>query len=103
VQRIVPLHQCHLHPLDRGDVLYSLGVLLRRLVQQGLGPVHQPPVWRPQGLDEGVEGVVLPPVPVEVGVQAVEGVIPLPGPAPQILPPTDKGREDEGQEEPKYG
>jgi hypothetical protein len=45
----------------------------------------------------------LPPVPVELGVQAVEGVIPLPGPAPQILPPTDKGREDEGQEEPKYG
>jgi hypothetical protein len=41
----------------------------------------------------------LPPVPVELGVQAVEGVVPLPGPTLQILPPTDKAREDEGQEE----
>jgi hypothetical protein len=36
----------------------------------------------------------LPPVPVELGVQAVEGAVPLPGPALQILPPTDKARED---------
>jgi hypothetical protein len=60
--------------------------------------VHQPPVWSPQGLDEGVESVVLPLVPVEIDVQAVEGVVPLPGPTLQILPPTDKAREDEGQE-----
>jgi hypothetical protein len=33
VQCIVPLHQRRLHPLDRGDVLHSLVVLLRRLVQ----------------------------------------------------------------------
>jgi hypothetical protein len=45
----------------------------------------------------------LPPVPVELGVQAVEGVVPLPGPVLQILPSTCKAREDEGQEEPKYG
>jgi hypothetical protein len=51
-----------------------------------------------QGLDEGVEGFVLPRVPVELGIQAVEGVVPLPGPTLQILPPTDKAREDEGQE-----
>jgi hypothetical protein len=38
----------------------------------------------------------LPPVPIELGVQAVEGVIPLPDPALQILSPTDKAREDEG-------
>jgi hypothetical protein len=44
-------------------------------------------------------GVVLPPVPVELDVQAVEGVVPLPGSTLQILPPTDKAREDEGQEE----
>jgi hypothetical protein len=68
VQRLVPVHQRRLHPLDRGDVLHSLGILLWRLVPQGLGPVHQPPVCSPQGLDKGVEGVVLPPVPVDLGV-----------------------------------
>jgi hypothetical protein len=52
---------------------------------------------------EGVEGVVLLLVPVELGVQAVEGVIPLPGPALQILPSTDNVREDEGLEELKRG
>jgi hypothetical protein len=34
----------------------------------------------------------LPPVPVEIGVKAVEGVVPLPGVALQILPPTSKAR-----------
>jgi hypothetical protein len=34
----------------------------------------------------------LPLVPVEIGVEAVEGVVPLPGPALQILPPTGKAR-----------
>jgi hypothetical protein len=33
----------------------------------------------------------------------VEGVVPLPGPALQILPPTDEAREDEGREEFKRG
>jgi hypothetical protein len=36
----------------------------------------------------------LPPVPVEIGIKAVEGVVSLPGPALQILPPTGKARED---------
>jgi hypothetical protein len=57
----------------------------------------------PQGLDEGVEGVVLPPVPVELGIQAVKGVVPLPGLALQILPPTGKARADGGREECKRG
>jgi hypothetical protein len=35
-------------------------------------------------------------VPVKLGVQAVEGVIPLPGTALQILPPTGKARKDRG-------
>jgi hypothetical protein len=60
VQRLVPVHERRLHPLDRGDILRNLGVQLRRLVPQGLRLVHQPPVWSPQGLDEGVEGNVLP-------------------------------------------
>jgi hypothetical protein len=34
----------------------------------------------------------LPSVPVEIGAEAVEGVVPLPGPALQILPPTGKAR-----------
>jgi hypothetical protein len=70
-----------------------LGALLRRLVQQGLGPIHQPPIRRLQGLGEGIEGVVLPPVPVEISVEAVEGVLPLPGPTLQILSPKAKARE----------
>jgi hypothetical protein len=103
VQRLVPVHKRRLHHLDCGDVLCSLGVQLRRLVLQGLHPVHQPPVRGPQGLDKGVEGVVLPPVPVELDVHAVEGVVPLLGPTLQILPPTGKAREDGGQEECKHG
>jgi hypothetical protein len=73
------------------------------LVPQGLRPVHQPPVRGPQGLNEGIEGVVLPPVPVELDVQMVESVVPLPGPTLQILSPTGKAREDEGQGERKRG
>jgi hypothetical protein len=34
----------------------------------------------------------LPPVPVEIGVEAVEGVLPLSGLALQILPLTGKAR-----------
>jgi hypothetical protein len=64
------------------------------MIQQGLGPVHQPPVGRPQRLNKGVEGVVLPPVPVEVSIEAVEGVVSLPGPALQVLPSTGKAKED---------
>jgi hypothetical protein len=35
---------------------------------------------------------VLPPIPVEVSVEAVEGVVSLPGPALQLLPPTSEAR-----------
>jgi hypothetical protein len=45
----------------------------------------------------------LPPIPIELGVEAVEGVVPLLGPTLHILPPTDKAREDEGQEKLKRG
>jgi hypothetical protein len=103
VQRLVPVHERCLHPLHRRDVLHSLGIQLWRLVPQGLRPIHQPPIRGPQGLDEGVEGVVLPPVPVELGVQAVESAVPLSGPTLQILPPTGKAREDGGQGECKRG
>jgi hypothetical protein len=91
---VVPLHQRRHHLLDRRDVPRALGVLFRRMIQQGLGLVHQPPVWGPQGLGEGVEGIVLPSVLAEIGVEAVEGVVSLPGPALQVLPLTGKARED---------
>jgi hypothetical protein len=80
VQCLVPVHERSLHPLDRGDVLRSLGVQLWGLIPQGFRLVHQPPVRGPQGLDEGVEGTVLPPVPAELGVQSVESTVFLPGP-----------------------
>jgi hypothetical protein len=80
-QRVVLLHQRRSHPLDHGGAFLGLGALLRGQVQQGFSPVRQPPVRRPQGLDEGVQGPVLPPVPVKVGVEAVEGVVSLPCPA----------------------
>jgi hypothetical protein len=65
VLRLVPVHERRLHPLDRGDVLRSLGVQLWGLIPQGFRLVHQPPVRGPHGLDEGV---VLSPVPAELGV-----------------------------------
>jgi hypothetical protein len=43
-QRVVPLQQCRLHPLDRGCAFRGLGVLLLGQVQQGLNPVREPPV-----------------------------------------------------------
>jgi hypothetical protein len=34
----------------------------------------------------------MPPVPVKVRVEAVEGIVSLPGPVLQFLPPTSKAR-----------
>jgi hypothetical protein len=68
------------------------------MVQLGVSPVHQPPIWRSQGLDEGVEGIVLPPVPAEISVEAVEGVVSRPRSALQILPSMGKAREDRVRE-----
>jgi hypothetical protein len=52
--------------------------------------VLQPSVVGPQGLHEGVEGVVLVPVPVALGAQLSEAVVPLPSSTLQLLSPTDK-------------
>jgi hypothetical protein len=102
VERLVSVHERRLHLLDRGNVLHSLGVQLRRLIPQDLRSIHQPPVRGSQGLDESVDGVVLPPVPVELVIQAIEGVVPLPSTTLQILP-TSEAREDGGQEKQKRG
>jgi hypothetical protein len=91
-QRVVPLHQHRPHLHDRRGAFRGLGVLLQCRVQEGLGPACQPPVRRPEGLDKGLQGLLLPPVPVEVGVKAVEDGVPLPGPELQLLPPTSRAR-----------
>jgi hypothetical protein len=41
-----------------------LGVLLQELVPHNLEPVLQPPIVGAQGLNKGVESVILVPVPV---------------------------------------
>jgi hypothetical protein len=46
-----------------------------------LQPVLQPPVVGPQSLHEGVEGDVLVPLPVALGAQLSEVVVPLPSSA----------------------
>jgi hypothetical protein len=43
-QRVVSIHQHRTHLLDREAAFHDLGALLRGRVQQGLGPVRQPPV-----------------------------------------------------------
>jgi hypothetical protein len=45
-----------------------------------------------QGLDKGVEGVVLVSVPVTLGAQLVEAVVPLPSSALQLLSLENKTR-----------
>jgi hypothetical protein len=53
-QCVVPLDQHRPHPHDRGGAFRGLRTLLRGRVQQSLGPVRQPPVRRPEGLDKGL-------------------------------------------------
>jgi hypothetical protein len=65
--------------------------------------VHQPPVRRPEGLDEGFQGFILPPVPAGLDIEAVEGDIPLPGPALQLLPPASREKEAGIRKEPNEG
>jgi hypothetical protein len=59
-----------------------------------LQPVLQPPVVGSQGFDESVQGVVLIPVPVVLGAQLIEAVIPPSSPALQLLSTADKVREE---------
>jgi hypothetical protein len=52
--------------------------MLQELVTHGLDLILQPPVVGLQGLDKGIKGVVLVSVPVTLGAQLVEAVLPLP-------------------------
>jgi hypothetical protein len=55
--------------------------MLQELVTHGLDLILQPPVVGLQGLDKGIKGVVLVSVPVTLGAQLVEAVLPLPSSA----------------------
>jgi hypothetical protein len=79
----------------------------------GLDPILQPPIVGLQGLDKGVESVVLVSIPVMLGAQLVEALMPLLSSALQLLSPADKARGrpsqgkhkrrgGEGGETPKY-
>jgi hypothetical protein len=52
--------------------------MLQELVTHGLDLILQPLIVSLQGLDKGVKGVVLILVPVTLGAQLVEAVVPLP-------------------------
>jgi hypothetical protein len=53
-QRLVPVHELCAHRLDGGGSLRRPALQLQELVPQGFRPIRQPPVLRPQGLDEGI-------------------------------------------------
>jgi hypothetical protein len=79
-QGLVPLQERGPHLVHRGAAFNSPCPLLQELVPHSLEPVLQPPVVGPQGLNKGVQGVVLVPVPVSLRAQLIEAVIPLPSP-----------------------
>jgi hypothetical protein len=91
--RLVSFQERVLHHVDRGGALCRLGGLVLKLVPHEPQPVLQPPVVGPQGLHEGVEGVVLIPVPIALGAQSSEVVIPLPSSTLQLLSPAVKSAE----------
>jgi hypothetical protein len=78
------------HLLDSGGPLGRLALQLQELVQQGFRPIRQPPVVRPQGLDEGVESIALLLELAELGAHLVQGAIPFPGAVLQFLPPANE-------------
>jgi hypothetical protein len=85
LQHLVPLQEHHPYLHDCGDISHNLGLLLQELVTHSLQPVIQPPAVGSQSLNESVQSVVLVPVPVALGAQLIEVVIPLSGPALKLL------------------
>jgi hypothetical protein len=93
-QSLVSLQERSLHLVHRGATFDCLRPLVQELIPHSLKTILQPPVIGPQGLHEGVEGVVLQLVPVAVRTQLSEAVVPLPSPALQFLLPTDETQGD---------
>jgi hypothetical protein len=91
-QRLVPVHERCAHRLDGGGSLRMPALQLQELVLQGLRPIRQPLVLRPQGLDKGVESVALLLEPAELEAHPVEGVVPSPGAVLPFLPPANEDR-----------
>jgi hypothetical protein len=77
--------------------------MLQELVTHGLDPILQPPIVGLQGLDKCVKGVVLVSVPVTLGAQLVEAVMPLPGSVLQLLSPAKEARGKLSQRKCKRG
>jgi hypothetical protein len=90
VQCLIPVHKRCAHLLNSGGPLHGLALQLQELVPQGFRPIRQPPVARPQGLDEGIESVALLPEAAELGAHLVEGAISFPGAVLQFLPPANE-------------
>jgi hypothetical protein len=96
--RLVPLQERCLHLRDCRDVFRSLGVLLQELVPHSAQLVLQPPVVGSQGFDESVQSVVLVPIPVVLGAQLIEAIIPLLSTALKLLSTVNETREKVGSE-----
>jgi hypothetical protein len=92
-QRLVPLQEHRPHLRDCGDVFCSLGILLLELVLHGAQPVLQPPAVGSQGFDESVQSIIPVPIPVALGAQLIEAVIPLLSTALKILSMMNETRE----------
>jgi hypothetical protein len=92
-QGLISLQERSPHLVHRRAAFNSLRAPLQELVSHSLEPVLQPPVVGPQGLDKGVNDVVLFPVPVALRAQLIEAVIPLLSSALQLLSPADMVRE----------
>jgi hypothetical protein len=74
--------------------------MLQELVTHGLDPILQPLVVGLQGLDKGF---VLVSVPVTLGAQLVEAVVPLLSSTLQLLLPADKAKGKLSQQKRKRG
>jgi hypothetical protein len=70
----------------------GLPFALLELVAQGLRPVRQPAVWRPQGLRERDKGVTLLLETAELGAHLVKGAVLVAGAMLELLSPTDQNQ-----------
>jgi hypothetical protein len=92
LQRLIPLDEGRANPLEGGGARRGLPFALLELVAQGLCPVRQPAVWRPQGLCERDEGITLLLETAEFGAHLVKGAIFVACAMLELLPPTDQTR-----------
>jgi hypothetical protein len=61
---------------------------LVELIAQGHGPVQQPVVRGPEGIDERVEGVAPLPEPMELSGRLIKGTVLIAGAVLELLSPT---------------